>query len=223
MEALIQQAFLHVDVIGQHVHEGHYDLIGPDGEIILPQVWETMIKPDTMVEMKMWPMPERRPPPPEALPPPPMLPPPPQRGKSGSKGRKGRHDLPSPPMLPPPPPMEGMLPPPPPMPGRGGPPPPPPGVFAVGPDDLPPPPQALGGGGGHKEKKKKKSQPTGFLMWTAGTRAREQALKSAKKLPESAGSGAPKQAKAPASENGKPGRPSAPNGKAEKRTSWFSR
>jgi hypothetical protein len=38
MEELIKQAFLHVDIIGPHVHQGHYSLIDPDGEIILPQV-----------------------------------------------------------------------------------------------------------------------------------------------------------------------------------------
>jgi len=32
MEELIKQAFLHVDLIGQHVQDGHYDLIGPDGQ-----------------------------------------------------------------------------------------------------------------------------------------------------------------------------------------------
>ena len=58
MEGLIKQAFLHVDVIGEHVHQGHYDLTGPDGEIILPQVWDTMIQPDWEVSMHMWPMPE---------------------------------------------------------------------------------------------------------------------------------------------------------------------
>ncbi|KAL1624967.1 hypothetical protein SLS54_003692 [Diplodia seriata] len=51
MEELIKQAFLHVDVIGQHVHDGHYDLVGPDGEIILPQVWETMVQPDWTITM----------------------------------------------------------------------------------------------------------------------------------------------------------------------------
>jgi hypothetical protein len=216
MESLIQQAFLHIDVIGQHVHEGHYDLIGPDGEIILPQVWETMIKPDTMVEMKMWPMPEKKPPP-EPLPPPPMLPPPPSRPPKDRKGKKmGKQDLPPPP----PPPPAGMerLPPPPPMPGGGGFPPPPPGVIPVLPGEMDPPPQALGG----REKKKKKPQPTGFLMWTAGG-PRKDPLKAAKKPTESASHGAPKQVpKAPASENGKPARPSAPNGKAEKRSSWFN-
>jgi hypothetical protein len=58
MESLIKQAFLHVDVIGAHVQEGHYDLMGPEGEIILPQVWDTMIKPDWEVSMHMWPIPE---------------------------------------------------------------------------------------------------------------------------------------------------------------------
>jgi len=66
MEELIKQAFLHVDVIGPHVHDGHYDLAGPDGEIILPQVWETMVQPDWAVTMHMWPMPEPPPPPPGA-------------------------------------------------------------------------------------------------------------------------------------------------------------
>ena len=58
MEGLIKQAFLHVDVIGEQVHQGHYDLCGPDGEIILPQVWDTMIQPDWEISMHMWPIPE---------------------------------------------------------------------------------------------------------------------------------------------------------------------
>ncbi|KAL8942371.1 MAG: hypothetical protein Q9216_001691 [Gyalolechia sp. 2 TL-2023] len=91
MEDLIRQAFLHVEVIGPHVAEGHYDLVGPNGEIILPQVWETMIEPDWVITMHMWPMPEPppEPPPPDpntvidvpskdekAVPPPPPPPPP---------------------------------------------------------------------------------------------------------------------------------------------------
>src|SRR5690242_15203661 len=74
MEELIKQAFLHVDVIGPHVHEGHYDLVGPDGEIILPQVWETMVQPDWAITMHMWPMPEppkKKEPDPMAMNPPP--------------------------------------------------------------------------------------------------------------------------------------------------------
>lgn len=60
METLIKQAFLHVEVIGDHVHAGHYDLTGPDGEIILPQVWDTMVEPDWEITMHMWPMPEEK-------------------------------------------------------------------------------------------------------------------------------------------------------------------
>ncbi|TPX13993.1 uncharacterized protein E0L32_005693 [Thyridium curvatum] len=56
MEELIKQAFIQVDVIGPHVQEGHYDLIGPNGEIILPSVWEKIIEPDWAVSMHMWPM-----------------------------------------------------------------------------------------------------------------------------------------------------------------------
>lgn len=62
MEELIKQAFLHVDVIGPHVQAGHYDLLGPDGEIILPQVWDKVIEPDWAITMHMWPM-DRQPPP----------------------------------------------------------------------------------------------------------------------------------------------------------------
>ena len=56
MEDLIKQAFLHVDVIGPHVQAGHYDLIGPNGEIILPQVWDKVVEPDWQITMQMWPM-----------------------------------------------------------------------------------------------------------------------------------------------------------------------
>jgi hypothetical protein len=56
MEELIKQAFLHIDVIGPHVQEGHYDLIGPNGEIILPSVWDRSVQPDWSITMHMWPV-----------------------------------------------------------------------------------------------------------------------------------------------------------------------
>lgn len=59
MEDLIRQAFLHVEIIGPHVAEGHYGLVGPSGDIILPQVWETVVEPDWTVTMHMWPIPEK--------------------------------------------------------------------------------------------------------------------------------------------------------------------
>jgi hypothetical protein len=60
MEVLIKKAFQHVDVLSAHVHEGHYDLIGPEGEIIFPQLWDRMIKPDWDVTMHMWPIPDKK-------------------------------------------------------------------------------------------------------------------------------------------------------------------
>ncbi|KAI9662253.1 MAG: hypothetical protein M1821_008419 [Bathelium mastoideum] len=104
MEDLICQAFQHVDVLGQHVLDGHYDLMGPSGEIVLPQVWHNVVEPDWSVTMHMWPLeelqskyppnevPKRTPSPPRPPPPPPLpLPwdPPPL--------------IPSPPSSPPPP------------------------------------------------------------------------------------------------------------------------
>ncbi|KAF5602442.1 ABC transporter transmembrane domain protein [Fusarium subglutinans] len=56
LEDLIKQAFDQVDVLGPHVIEGHYDLIGPDGKIILPSIWEDIVEPDMDIIMTMWPV-----------------------------------------------------------------------------------------------------------------------------------------------------------------------
>ncbi|TVY25184.1 hypothetical protein LHYA1_G006052 [Lachnellula hyalina] len=58
MEELIFAAFLGVDIVGPQVQAGRYDLVGPDGKIILPQVWEQLIEPGMSITMHMWPMPE---------------------------------------------------------------------------------------------------------------------------------------------------------------------
>ena len=68
MEELIRQAFEHVEEIGPHVHNGHYDLMGPDSGIIVPSAWETTIEPDMKITMHMWPLPEPKE---EIIPPPP--------------------------------------------------------------------------------------------------------------------------------------------------------
>lgn len=58
MEELIRKAFLYVEGLGLHVVEGHYDLLDPHREIILPQCWEETIPPGWTIKMAMWPMPE---------------------------------------------------------------------------------------------------------------------------------------------------------------------
>ncbi|EXK26263.1 hypothetical protein FOMG_17165 [Fusarium oxysporum f. sp. melonis 26406] len=75
IEDLIKQAFVQVDVLGPHVMEGHYDLIGPDGTIILPSIWEELVEPEVAITMTMWPMDELNKPPVPPRVPPPMAPP----------------------------------------------------------------------------------------------------------------------------------------------------
>lgn len=92
MEALIKAAFLHVEIIGPHVMEGHYDLM-QDGEIILPSLWSTTVVPGASVVMHMWPMPPQ----------PPRFPPPPGFGMPmGPQPMMGpRPGMPPPPAPPP--------------------------------------------------------------------------------------------------------------------------
>lgn len=70
MEALINQAFAHIENIGPHVKQGHYSLIGPDKETILRDYWEDSIAPGMHISMMLWPMPDSPPAAPEPLPPP---------------------------------------------------------------------------------------------------------------------------------------------------------
>ena len=150
MEELIRQAFLHVDVIGPHVLDGHYDLLGPNGEIILPQVWETIVEPDWAISMHMWPMPERPPPGPPG--------PPhghhfdPRERRPGSRHESRHHGRGAPPGPLPPPnhrggDPRGMGPLPPGWPA-GAPPPPRPGAPLGGGAGEPPIVQILPNGGG---------------------------------------------------------------------------
>ncbi len=163
MEELIKQAFLHVEVIGPHVAEGHYDLIGPNGEIILPQVWETMIEPDWSITMHMWPMPE----PPKGPPGPPPGPPHGHHFNPNERPRSGhghRHRAPGPP------------------PGRSngpGPPPPPPNNWP-GPGGPPRPPGPPGGApilvmnpnSGRPRRRTTEPSKGGVLSWMAGKPAK---------------------------------------------------
>lgn len=84
MEKLIKQPFLNDNRIGGQVHSGHYDLIDPEGEIILPQTWKYFVRPDWSIEMKVWPRPG-----------PPMPPPFPRRFPPGVGPKP--HPPPSPP------------------------------------------------------------------------------------------------------------------------------
>ena len=54
MEKIVKEVFQHVDVIGPRVQRGMFDLIGPNGEMILPQVWDQVIEPGWQITMAMW-------------------------------------------------------------------------------------------------------------------------------------------------------------------------
>lgn len=56
MEALITQLFVDNESIEPYVNNGQYDLVSPDGEVILPQVWENVIEPGWTITMQMWPV-----------------------------------------------------------------------------------------------------------------------------------------------------------------------
>lgn len=53
-EAILKQAFLFVEILGPLVHQGRYDLVGPDDTLILPVAWEQVIKPGMSIEMRVW-------------------------------------------------------------------------------------------------------------------------------------------------------------------------
>ena len=156
MDELIQQAFAHVSVVGPAVRAGRFDLIGPNGEMILKAVWENMIEEDWTITMTMWPEPER-PQMPHALPNRPRsrhehghgsssrVPPPPQGRNSGpgpgpSFGR-----------VPPPPPHGQMY-----------------GEMRRNPDIISVPPRDRSSRSPSRTKSKKSSSGGGMLGFLAG-------------------------------------------------------
>ncbi|KAK3386452.1 hypothetical protein B0H63DRAFT_467816 [Podospora didyma] len=54
MSKLIRESFAHSSEETRGVIDGSYDLIGPNGEIILKTLWESLVKPGWEVSMKMW-------------------------------------------------------------------------------------------------------------------------------------------------------------------------
>ncbi|KAI4248943.1 MAG: hypothetical protein L6R42_009143 [Xanthoria sp. 1 TBL-2021] len=55
MKCVIQTMFLHVKELRPDLTKCHYDLVGPTGEIILPEVWESVVEPGWTITMQLWP------------------------------------------------------------------------------------------------------------------------------------------------------------------------
>ena len=51
MENLIRQSFCRIGDLHSHVMRGDYDILSPTGEIILPGIWASVIKPGWVVEL----------------------------------------------------------------------------------------------------------------------------------------------------------------------------
>lgn len=172
MEELIKKAFEGVDVIGPYVQEGHYDLIGPNGEVILPAVWEKVVEPDWSITMKMRPLDQvmpRRPVPPGV--PPAGVPGPHPHAMPPQPGQRPHAGMAAPFMRPPSaqPGGGGMAPPPPP-------PPPPPGTPWPGVTSVRPAPHVRNGVEPHiltadppkASRKKERAAPPSVIGWMAG-------------------------------------------------------
>ncbi len=54
MEHLIQRSFSQDESINSKIFRGSYDILSPTGEIILPELWDTVIKPGWTVELRTW-------------------------------------------------------------------------------------------------------------------------------------------------------------------------
>ena len=55
MSKLIQQSFAHRDASeGRDIIDGRYDLLGPDGGIVLQSLWESLVSTGWQVTMKLW-------------------------------------------------------------------------------------------------------------------------------------------------------------------------
>ena len=54
MENLIKRSFSHIESLNSQIFRGSYDILSPTGEIILPEIWDTVIKPGWVVELRFW-------------------------------------------------------------------------------------------------------------------------------------------------------------------------
>ena len=54
MENLIKRSFAHVESMNSKIFRGSYDILGPTGEIILPEIWDSVVKPGWVVELRFW-------------------------------------------------------------------------------------------------------------------------------------------------------------------------
>ncbi|KAK3899676.1 hypothetical protein C8A05DRAFT_36702, partial [Staphylotrichum tortipilum] len=53
-EDLLRQSFTRADSVPREVREGRFDLVDPDGSVIIPSVWDLSVRPGWSVTMRLW-------------------------------------------------------------------------------------------------------------------------------------------------------------------------
>lgn len=54
MESLIKRSFSHIEYLNTEVFKGSYDILSPTGEIILPEIWDSVVRPGWVVDLRFW-------------------------------------------------------------------------------------------------------------------------------------------------------------------------
>ena len=54
MENLIKRSLTHVESMDSEIFRGRYDILSPSGEIILPEIWDSVVMPGWIVELRFW-------------------------------------------------------------------------------------------------------------------------------------------------------------------------
>ena len=49
----MKRSFSHVESLNSQVFRGSYDILSTTGEIILPEIWDSVVKPGWTVELRL--------------------------------------------------------------------------------------------------------------------------------------------------------------------------
>ena len=53
---LIEESFAHIPELDPHVRVSKFDILDPEGRVVLPSVWDEVVRPGWEVSMHMWPI-----------------------------------------------------------------------------------------------------------------------------------------------------------------------
>ena len=56
MVSLVEEAYPHDEFPYPQLAKGHYDFLGPSGDVLLPGIWESSVGPGGKVTLRLWPL-----------------------------------------------------------------------------------------------------------------------------------------------------------------------